>query len=437
MVNPIDNKGMWSARKHILIGTVATLLGVGAFGAWAAVTEINGAVVAAGLIQVAERRQQIQHLFGGVVAEIAVRDGQRVKAGDTIIRLDDTELKAQAALLTRAVFEAQARLDRLSTEVLTKDNLAFRESLLVQAKAEASLQSVLNDERTLYETRRDGVFQTSKQLVERKAQTESVIVGRLRQLQANQTQLKLINDELAGAESLLKKKLIEINRVSSLRREAARLLGQIGELEAGIAEARSSIAGYEIEKIRYFLNWSEQAQGELRTLQPKEAESRERLTVIETQIKRLSLIAPMDGVVYGMKVFTIGGVVQAGGEIAAIIPDDAKLVFSVRVEPTQVDRLVIGEPAIVRFPSFNSHTTPELEGELKYISADVLSDPNTGQSYYTAEVILKPGAIEKLGNKTLIPGMPVETFIQTDARSPLSFMVKPFTDYIDYAFREE
>lgn len=420
-----------------MLGTFATIFGVGAFAAWAAVTEINGAVVAGGQIQVAERRQQIQHPFGGVVSEIAVRDGQRVKAGDTIIRLDDTELKAQAALLKRAIFEAQARLDRLSAEVLTKDTLAFRAELLQQAGTDADLKAVLNDERTLYETRRDGVLQTSKQLGERKAQTEAIIEGRQRQLEASNSQLKLINDELLGAESLLKKKLIEVTRVSTLRREAARLLGSIGELEAGIAEARSSIAGYEIEKLRYLSNWSEQAQGELRTLQPKEAESRERLSVIETQLKRLSLSAPMDGVVYGMQVHTIGGVVAAGGEIAAIIPDDAKLVFSVKIDPTQVDRLAIGERAIVRFPSFNAHTTPELEGELHYISADVLSDPKTGQTFYTAEVVLKPGAIEKLGDKTLIPGMPVETFIQTGARSPLSFMVKPFTDYIDYAFREE
>jgi HlyD family type I secretion membrane fusion protein len=431
------SKNIWSSRKHVLFGTVAIVLGIGAFGAWAAVTEINGAVVAGGLIQVAERRQQIQHPFGGVVAEIPVRDGQRVKAGDTIIRLDDTELRAQSVLLTRAIFEAQARLDRLSAEVLTKESLAFRAGLLAQADASPDLKLILEDERNLFVTRRDGVLQTTKQLIERKIQTEAIISGRERQLEANKVQLTLIDDELAGAESLLKKKLIEVTRVSALRREAARLLGSIGELEAGIAEARSSIAGFEIEKLRYLSNWSEEAQGELRTLQPKEAESRERLSVIETQVKRLSLTAPMDGVVYGLKVFTVGGVVPAGSEIAAIIPDDAKLVFTVRVDPTQVDRLVIGEKAVVRFPSFNAHTTPELEGELKYISADVLSDPNSGVSYYIAEVVLVPGAIEKLGNKTLIPGMPVETFIQTGARSPLSFMIKPFTDYMDYAFREE
>jgi HlyD family type I secretion membrane fusion protein len=433
----METKNIWSPRKQIITGILATVFGVGAFAAWAAVTEINGAVVAGGLIQVAERRQQIQHPFGGVVSEIAVRDGQRVKAGDMIIRLDDTELKAQAALLTRAIFEAQARLDRLSTEVLTKDTLVFREGLTKQAESEPSLKAVLLDESSLYVTRRDGVLQNVKQLSERKAQTEAVINGRERQLEASKTQLDLINSELAGAESLLKKKLIEVTRVSALRREAARLLGSIGELEAGIAEARSSIAGFEIEKLRFLSQWSEKAQEEQRALQPKEAENRERISVIEKQLERLSLTAPMDGVVYGMKVFTIGGVVPAGGEIAAIIPDDAKLIFTVRVEPTQVDRLILGEPAIVRFPSFNSHTTPELEGELQYISADVLTDPNTNVSYYTAEVVLKPGAIEKLGNKVLIPGMPVETFIQTGARSPLSFMIKPFTDYIDYAFREE
>ncbi len=433
----MQQHNIWSARKHILIGATATMFGVGVFGAWAAVTEINSAVVASGQIQVAERRQQIQHPYGGVVSEIAVRDGQRVKAGDTIIRLDDTELKAQAALLRRTIFETHARLDRLSAEVLTKDTLVFRDELLQQAAAEPHLKAVLEDERSLFATRRDGVLQTTRQLIERKAQTEAVIGGLERQLQAGKAQLELINEELAGAESLLKNKLIEVTRVSALRREAARLLGSVGELEAGIAEARSTIAGYEIEKLRYLSDWSEKAQEELRTLQPKEAENRERLTVIETQMKRLSMTAPMDGIVYNMKVFTIGGVVPAGGEIAAIIPEDTKLVFIVRVDPVQIDRLVIGERAIVRFPSFNAHTTPELEGELKYVSADVLTDPQTGVSYYNAEVVLKPGAIEKLGDKVLIPGMPVETFIQTGARSPLSFLVKPFTDYIDYAFREE
>jgi HlyD family secretion protein len=433
----MQHHNIWSARKHILIGATATMFGVGVFGAWAAVTEINSAVVADGQIQVAERRQQIQHPYGGVVSEIAVRDGQRVKAGDTIIRLDDTELKAQSALLKRTVFETQARLDRLSAEVLTKDTLVFRDELLQQAAAEPHLKAVLEDERSLFATRRDGVLQTTRQLIERKAQTEAVIGGLERQLQAGKAQLELINEELAGAESLLKNKLIEVTRVSALRREAARLLGSVGELEAGIAEARSTIAGYEIEKLRYLSDWSEKAQEELRTLQPKEAENRERLTVIETQMKRLSMTAPMDGIVYNMKVFTIGGVVPAGGEIAAIIPEDTKLVFIVRVDPVQIDRLVIGERAIVRFPSFNAHTTPELEGELKYVSADVLTDTQTGLSYYNAEVVLKPGSIEKLGDKVLIPGMPVETFIQTGARSPLSFLVKPFTDYIDYAFREE
>jgi HlyD family type I secretion membrane fusion protein len=145
----------------------------------------------------------------------------------------------------------------------------------------------------------------------------------------------------------------------------------------------------------------------------------------------------MDGVVYGLRVFTVGGVVDAGKELAAIIPDDSDLNVSVRVDPLQVDRLVVGQEAIVRFPNFNSHTTPELAGKLSYLSADVLADQATGATYYLAEVQLEDTQVALLNGQPLVPGMPVEAFIQTGARSPLSFMIKPFTDYFDHAMREE
>jgi HlyD family type I secretion membrane fusion protein len=427
----------WSTRGPLLAGAAAIIAGIGTFGAWSAATEINGAVIAPGQVQVEERRQQIQHPFGGVVAEIAVRDGGHVKAGQTIIRLDGTELQAEAALFKRALFEARAKIDRLNAEVRANDTFLFRDAVTNAAGSDTVLAAVLDDERTLFETRRNGVAQTIGQLDERIVQAQAVINGRNRQAEASRQQLGLIQAELAGAEKLLKDKLIEITRVSSLRREAARLNGEIGELEAGIAEARGSIAGFEIEKLRYRTAWSEQAQDELRSLQPREAELTEKLGVVETKLARLTMQAPMDGVVYGLKVFTVGGVVAAGSEVAAIVPAGSDLNLAVRVDPLQIDRISAGQKAVVRFPNFNAHTTPELPGVLHTISADVLADATTGQPYYLAEVRLEPGALELLGGQALMPGMPVEAFIQTGARSPLSFMVKPFTDYFDHAMREE
>lgn len=412
-------------------------LGIGGFVAWSTVAEIDGAVVAAGQVAVEARAQAIQHPDGGLVVALHVRDGSAVAAGDPVLTLDGSELQTQQIVGHRRLIELLARMHRLSAEIRGAEEIAFGGELQDFASNAADVASILADETALFEARRATLDQTEAQLGERQVQTEAIVAGRERQLDASRRQLILIEEDLATQESLFERGLTESTRLSSLRREAARLDGEIGELEASIAEARSAIAGFEVERLGQEAAFREAAQAELRELQPREAEIRERLRLIETQTSRLVLRAPMTGTVLGLQVHTVGGVVPAGAEVASIIPADVPLILSVEIDPGQVDRVQSGQDAMIRFPNFNARTTPEVEGLVTTVSADAVTDPATGRRFFIAEVKFAPGAQAALGEVELQPGMPVEAFIRTDARTPASFLLKPMADYWAYAMREE
>jgi HlyD family type I secretion membrane fusion protein len=429
--------GEWSARRPLIRGFLALGLGLGGVAVWAGATQIAGAVIAPGTVAMEARRQAVQHVDGGIVSAILVRDGDRVAAGDPILVLDGTELAAQAHLDARERFELRARMARLGAEVRGDAALAFPEELAARAAEAPELAHVLADETALFESRRDTLTQTRAQIAERKVQTRASIAGREIQLAAAREQLALARDDLAAQAALLTQGLTQTARVTALRREAAEIEGRIGELEAGIAEARSQIAGFEIEGLRIAAEWREAAQQELRELQPREAELRERLRVSETRLGRLTLRAPMAGLVHDLKAFTVGGVIAPGAEIAAIVPDGAARLLVVQIAPTEIDRVSIGQEARVRFPSFNARTTPEVIGRVRTLSADALTDERSGRSYYTAEIVLTEEARAELAGLDVLPGMPVESFIQTGARSPASYLVKPVADYFSHAMREE
>jgi HlyD family type I secretion membrane fusion protein len=427
----------WSSRSHIVKGLLVLAVGLGGFTAWAVATELHGAVLAPGEVMVEARRQAIQHPDGGLVAALHVKEAQAVAAGQPILTLDGTELAAQRALTLRERAETLARLDRLLAEVRTEAAVSYRPALSQLAGEIEELPLILADETSLFKARHATLQQTTAQLSERTIQTEALVSGRSQQLTATREQLALIREERAAQEKLLAQGLTQKTRVLALRREAAQLAGQIGELEAGIAEARSSIAGFKVERLRLEAEFREAAQGELRTLQPKEAELGERLRVIDTQLRRLVLRAPMSGIVLGLQANTVGGVIPAGQEIASIIPKGTPLILMVEIDPRQIDRVHQGQAARIRFPNFDQRTTPEVDGRVVSVSADAITDTATGRRYFRAELMLAEGAEAKLNGQLLHPGMPVEALIQTDARSPASFLVKPLADYLSYAMREE
>ena len=427
----------WSTSRILRQGFWVLLLGFGGFLLWAIFTEIDGAVVTTGQVAVEERRQAVQHSDGGVVAALHVREGDVLAEGAPILTLDGTELRAQESVTRRALVETQARLDRLGAEVRGEKTVTYRAGLTEMAAADTAIAGVLRDETALFTARRETLDQTAAQLAERQVQTESIIAGREQQLTAARTQLDLIKAESSAQESLLERGLTEASRVSALQRESARLTGQVGEIEASIAEARSAIAGYKIEALRQESAFREAAQNEIRSLQPREAEFDERLRILTTKIDRLVLRAPMGGTVLGLQANTVGGIVPAGQQIAAIVPDSGDLIVQVEVDPRQIDRLHAGQEARIRFPNFNSRTTPELTGQLIRVSPDAMAD-QAGRRFFIAEIALPADAGAALGaGNVLTPGMPVDAFIRTDARTPMSFLLKPVADYMAYAMREE
>lgn len=427
----------WSPTSHFVKGLIFLAVGFGGFLAWALMTEINGAVLAPGEVTVEARPQAVQHPDGGLVTAVHVKEAQSVLAGAPILTLDGTQLRAQRATALRERVETLARLDRLLAEVRNDTHVAYRPALLRMRADLEGLDAVLSEETSLFKARRATLQQTTAQLGERRVQTEALIEGRSQQLSATLDQLALVREELKPQQLLLDKGLTQKSRVLALRREAAQLAGQIGDLEASIAEARSSIAEFQIERLRLEAEFRENAQAELRELQPKEAELGERLRVLETQLSRLVLRAPMSGTLLGLQMHTVGGVIPAAQQIATIIPQGTPLIVTVEVDPRQIDRVHKGQYARLRFPNFDQRTTPEVDGTVLSVSADAMTEPTSGRRFFRAELTLAPGATEQLNGQLLHPGMPVEALIQTDTRSPASFLVKPLLDYWSYALREE
>ena len=217
----------------------------------------------------------------------------------------------------------------------------------------------------------------------------------------------------------------------------ARLDGEIGDLEAGIAEARSAIAGFRVERLRLEASIREEAQSERRDLEVRIGALEQELRLVETRIDRLVLRAPMSGTVFGLQVFTVGGVIAPGAEVASLVPSGAPLVISVEIDPMHIDQVRVGQEAVIRFPALNARTTPEIPATVHFVSADAALDAVTGRRLYGAELSINPDAMDLLGGVSLQPGMPVEAFVQTDARTPASFLLKPLADYWAYAMREE
>ena len=428
--------GRWSARMPMAVGFTSLALLVGGVGAWSVGTEIAGAVVAPGTIQLESNRQVVQHPEGGVVGAILATDGDVVEAGDVLVRFDDTLLSSELAIVEGQLHEIEARVAMLEAERDGKAAVTFPPELLARGEESPEIAAQLASQRDLFAAQTASDARALEQIAEQQAQIEDVIEGTKAQLEGMRIQQDLVAEERADAETLLEKGLIQLSRVLSLRREDARLIGEIGRLESEIARSRGQIAALEIEKLKLVTARREEAISSLRDIQFQQIELRERALSLRERLGRMEVRAPVSGVVYGSRVFALKSVIQPAETLMFIIPQDQPLVIASRVDATQVDQVFVGQPAVLRFSAFDQRTTPELAGKVVGISADVLTDEATGYSYYRAEVLPDEGEMERLGDIALLPGMPVETFLNTGERTPLSYLTKPLTDYFTRAFRE-
>jgi HlyD family secretion protein len=426
----------WSARRPLVQGSLALIVLVFGFGLWAAFASISGAIVASGRVEVEQNRQVVQHPDGGVVSEIRVVEGQTVQAGDVLMRLDGVQIKSEFAIVDGTLTEIRARKARLQAERDGAASVTYPPDLLDQAAARPDVAEQVEGQTKLFEARAETSAREAEQLARRIEQIRSQITGIDAQSAALQTQLELIRKELASQQSLLDKGLAQASAVLALQREEARLMGLVGDLTSQRAEAGERITENEVQITRIAVVRREEATTELREIGPQELELVEKRRTLAEQIDRLDIRAPVGGVVLGLAVTTPQAVVRPADPLLYIVPQDRPLVISAQVPPIHIDQVHVGQEAELVFSAFSSRTTPHLTGKVTLVSADSFTDQQTRAAYYKIEVVLEPGEIDKLGDQILVPGMPVETFLQTGARSPISYLLKPFMDYFNMAFRE-
>ncbi len=426
----------WGIRRQTVVGLLTVFLLIGGIGVWGAWASLAGAVLAFGQIELESHAQIVQHPDGGVVATINVRDGDEVKAGDVLLSLDGSELRSDLAILTNQLTELEARGARLTAEQLGQEEVVFPAELERAAAGDKAIAEVLAGQVAFFDAKRRTYAEAVNSTREQQRQKANEIDGLKAQSAALSEQLQLLEDELVNVEALRAKGLVGAPRVAEMKRGRAGLVGQKAETEASVAGSLGQIAQLDVEVLRLTSARQEEAVSELRDIENKIAELREQRKALAATIARLDLRAPLDGIIHGLQIHTIGSVIRPADPIMYVIPQDNLLTITAKVDASHVDSVFVGQDAVLRFSSFDARATPELHAEVTRVSADILTDDRTGVQFYTAELTPKPGEIELIADKALLPGMPVEVYIQTGSRSPLSYMLKPFLDYAERAFRE-
>jgi HlyD family secretion protein len=421
-------------RKHLLAGAAAAGIGVLGVCAWAATAELAGAVVASGVVVVDSNVKKIQHPLGGIVKELLVRNGDFVKAGQVIVRLDDTQARSTLAIHIKRNDELLARQARHEAELAGADRIAFPQQLTSQS-ANPDIALLLAAQNRMFTIQREAHEGQRAQLRERISQLGQKIVGLEAQATAKGVEIEWIRKELEGITSLWEKNLVQFGRVVALQRDLARAEGDSGQLAAAQAESKNKIAETELQILQIDEDFRSEVGKELATLRADLDICTQRKIAAEDVFSRIEIRAPQDGTVHEMSVHTVGGVVASGEELLQIVPANDTLDVWAKVPPESVDQVHVGQTAVLRFPAFDPRSTPEIDATVAIVSADLIHDDKTDERYYSARIAVPPQRLQELGLR-LLPGMPVEAFIRTEDRTVVSYLMKPLNDQINKAFRE-
>ncbi len=425
-----------SIRRHLFSGLAIGIVMIGGVGVWAASATLAGAVVTSGTFVVDSYIKKVQHPTGGVVGEILVKDGDRVLAGDVLMRLDATQTRANLAIITKRLDEMTARLARLAAERDDKAEIEFPAWLLAR-QGNPDVDEALHSERRLFEFRRDARAGKKAQLLERIAQYDHEIEGLKAQELAYERGLVILEKEISALRPLFKQGMVNTQRLNSLETQATTFSGERGEKIAYQAQAAGRIAETKLQILAIDQDLKTEVGRELREIQAQIGEYVERKVAAEDALKRIDILAPQSGIVHQLAVHTVGGVISLADTIMSIVPESDKLALEVQIYPQDIDQVMLGQKAVLRMSAFNQRTTPELNGHVSRIAADLTRDERTGMSWYVVRVTVSPEELARLDNLTLVPGMPSEALIQTGERTALSYLVKPLSDQLNRSFREE
>lgn len=422
-------------RLQVYGFAIVFLMFVGFF-TWASLATIQGAVIAPGVVVVESNSRKLQHPTGGIVGSIYVKEGQKVREGDLLVRLDETIMRANLTIINNQLSQLFGQRSRLIAE---RDNLSilkFLPSQISLALHNEEAARVIEGERNLFFARQQQRIGQKNLLRERIEQLKKEIEGLEAQQNAKEKEISLIQSELLGVEELYMKNLIPISRVTTLQREQTRLEGERGALMAQSASARGKVSELELQILNVDSDLQSEVARSLRETEIKISELEERRVAAEDQLRRIELRSPITGVIHQLNVHTVGGVIQPAETILQIVPSFDALVIEAKVSPNDIEPVHIGEKALIRLTSLNQRTTPELHGTVSHVAADLLKDNYTGGGYFLVRLVFSPSEIQKLGTQRLVPGMPAEAFIQTEPRTVLSYLLKPLSEQFMRAFRE-
>jgi HlyD family type I secretion membrane fusion protein len=421
--------------RPIMAGMVILVVAVIGFGIWASTAPLDGAIVAQGTIIFEGKRKSVQHLEGGIVGEILAKDGDRVQAGDVLVRLDATRAQASSSIIENQLNAANALEARLVAERDGAAGIDFAPELS-RRRGEAQVSQLLILQERQFLDRRRSIENQVSILNSRIEQFRAESRGLDIQQKNKDLQIKLIDGELVGLKELNAKGWVPITRILSLEREAARLRGDRGADIAGMARIENSIGEARLQIIQTRQKFGEDVLGQLRETQNQVAELSSRLVAAQDSLRRIDILAPETGMVQGSKVLTIGGVMMPGQELMQIVPFNDRLQIEARISPQDIESVVPGQISELRFTALNQRTTPVTDGTVVLVSADRLVDEKANAAYYLATVDVPAEQMAKLKGHRIQAGMPVDVLIKTGERTFLQYLLKPLSDTIARSFRE-
>ncbi len=418
------------------IGFFAALFLIAVLGVWGTVTNISGAVIGKGKVQVSTTRTALQHPIGGVIAEILAIDGDPVQAGDIILRLDDTALLSELEIVEGELYEALANEARLEALVDNLPELIPHPVLLEAVNTRPEIAALVARHARRLKAQRINLDTQSRLLHEQAQQVREQITGIKAELAAKIRRKAYIEQELEQDMKLVEKGLIKLSVIFGLRKELAGAEGEIGKLRAKEAELSGKVTELELKRFDLGPVYIEKSVDALSKLRPLRTKFLVKRLSMLNRLSQLEVRAPISGTIHDSKILGLRSVVVAAKPLLFIVPNDEPISVAVQISSADIDQLYLGQTAALKFRAFNRRTTPVINGEVSLISADVFLNEKTKKAYYNVEISLTTDELAKLEGKALIPGMPVDAFISTSPRTPLSYITKPLMDYFDRAFRD-
>ena len=432
---PVLDRSIVSVKRYVTLGFLTILALFGGFGGWAATTDLAGAVLAPGSVVVASNVKKVQHPSGGVISQILVKNGDKVKAGDVVVRLDQTVTRASLQVITKQIDELTGRVARLKAERDDSPSVVFPGELVARLE-EPDVAQIINGEQGLFESHVSTTRAQKKQLDERISGLQQEISGNTSQAGSKASEIQLIKKQLESLERLESQQLVSAEKMMQMRREHARIEGEMAQLSAAAGQSKGRIAEIEIQKLTIVSQGKSDTVKDLREAEGKIIELTERRIAAQDQLSRVDIRSPADGIVDQMTVFTVGGVVNTAEPLMMIVPQDDRLVVEAKIAPHDIDQARSHKKAVIRFPAFNQRTTPSLDGTVESISAELTKEQQTNMQYYVARIKIDEMEMKRLGTLQLVPGMPAEIQIRTTERSALSYLLKPLEDAFAKSFKE-